>query len=174
MRYCLVCTLFALLLLCLPPAFAQPATPVHVCVASLEGAGGGVSPTASRDALIKFLSKQKNLQLDVAPLNAAGPTQALAEAKEKKCDYVVTTNLVELHSERGSSPPVAGTTPVETLTFHVTVDYKLNKVSDGADISNASFKASDGGSAQNATVSTMRKIADKVADSIKKAGTPAK
>lgn len=174
MRYCLICTLFALVLLCLPPAFAQPATAVHVCVANLEGAGGGVSPTASRDALIKFLSKQKNLQLEVAPLNAAGPNDALAEARERKCDYVVTTNLVELHSDLSRSPPVAGTTPVDTQVFHVTVDYKLNKVSDGAEASNGSFKASDQGSPQNATVAALRKVADKVADSIKKAGAPAK
>ena len=173
MRYCLVCTLCALVLPSLPSAFAQPATAVRVCVASLERAGGGVSPTASRDALIKFLGKQKNLQLDVAPLNAVGLNEALAEAKGKNCDYVVTTKLAELQSERGSSPPVGGTTPVEILTFHVTVDYKLNKVSDGAEASGGSFKASDQGSPQNAAAGTLRKVADKVADSIKKAGSPA-
>jgi hypothetical protein len=174
MRYGLVCALLATVLLCLPLAFAQPATAVHVCVASLDGAGGGASPTASRDALVKLLGKQKNAQLEGVPLNAVGPTEALIEAKEKNCDYVVTTNMVGLQSERGASPAVAGTTPVETQTFHVTLDYKLNKVSDGAEASSGSLKTSDPGSAQNGVIAAMRKIADKVADAIKKAGTPAK
>ena len=82
--------------------------------------------------------------------------------------------MVGLQSERGASPAVAGTTPVETQTFHVTLDYKLNKVSDGAEASSGSLKTSDPGSAQNGVIAAMRKIADKVADAIKKAGTPAK
>jgi hypothetical protein len=171
MRYFAVCTSLALVLVCLSSAFAQAAPGLRVCVAGLQEAGGGVAPTASRDALVKFLGKQKNVQLEALPLDAAVPNEALAEAKEKKCGYVVTTRLAELHSDSGYTSGFSG---VNMQTFYVTVDYKPNKVSDAAEESGGSFKASDRGSPQNATVATMKKIADKVADSIKKGGALAK
>lgn len=153
---------------CLAPAFGQAP---HVCVGNLQGAGGDVSPIASRDALIKFLSKQKNVQVETVSLDAVAPEQALAEAKEKKCDYVVTTNLAEMHADTGYSGGLYG---VNQQTFYVTVDYKLTQVSDGAEQASGSFKASDRGSPQAATVATMKKISEKATEAIKKGSAPAK
>jgi hypothetical protein len=59
-------------------------------------------------------------------------------------------------------------------TFFVTTEYKLAKVSDGSDMSSGSFKASDRGSPQNAVGFTMKKVADKVTETIRKAGPVAK
>jgi hypothetical protein len=178
MRCFWLSSLFVPVLLCLTPVFAQSTTTTQVCVASLENSRGGVSATGTRDALIKVLNKQKNLHLEGVPLNITGPSEALAEAKEKKCEYVVTTNLVGLGSdtEVSRSPGVAGVGggSMQVQVFHVTVDYKLAKVSDGAEESKGSLEASDRSAAQNATVIAMKQVAEKVADSIRKAGASAK
>ncbi len=163
-----VCIFLCVMSFYLAPAFGQ-ASPV--CVGNLQGSGGSISPTAGQNALIKFLGKQKNMQIEAVPIAAVAPEPALAEAKDKKCDYVVTTNLAEIHSDTGYSGGLAG---VNLQTFYVTVDYKLNQVSDGAEEAKGSFKASDRGSPENAITATMKKIAEKTAEAIKKGSPPAK
>jgi len=150
-----VCSLLFFMSFYLASALGQAP---HVCVGNLQGAGGSVSPTVGQNALIKFLGKQKNMQ-------------ARAEAKTKECEYVVTTNLAEIHSDTGYSGGLAG---VNLQTFYVTVDYKLNQVSDGAEEAKGLFKASDRGSPENAITATMKKIAEKTSEAIKKGSAPAK
>lgn len=171
MRHYAVCVLNALALLCLSLVFVPPAAALPVCVAAMQGAGGPVSPTASRSELMKVLGKEKNLQLEGVPLDTLVPEEALTQAKEKKCDYVVTTDLREMHS---SSEYTMGASGANLQTFYVTVGYKLNQVSDGAELTSGSFKASDRGSQQNAVDMTLKKVADKVAEVIKKGPGSAK
>jgi hypothetical protein len=47
------------------------------------------------------------------------------------------------------------------------VNYKLSKVSDGAEQASGGLKASDRGSAQSAVIATMKKTAEKVLEAIK-------
>ncbi len=148
------------------PLVADDAAGPHVCVGILQSAGGNVSGTVARDTLIKWLGKQKKGQVQSVPLDASIPDEAMAEAKQKNCDYVVTTNLTEDHTESGYSPG-AGTTTSSIPNFFVTVSYQLNKVGDGAEVSKGSFKAQDTGSSQNAIGFTMNKIAGKVTQSVK-------
>lgn len=162
----LVC--FALFVLCFAsiPLLADDAAGTHVCVGVLQSAGGSISGTVARDTLIKWLGKQKKGAVQPVPLDAAVPDEALAEAKQKNCEYVVTTNLVEDHTESGYSPG-AGTTTASIPNFFVTVSYKLTKVSDGTDVSSGSGKAQDTGSPQNAVGFTLNKIAGKVSGALK-------
>lgn len=159
---------FSLLVLCFAsiPAFADDAAGVHVCVAVLQSAGGNISGTVSRDTLIKWLGKQKKSQVQTVPMESSIPDEALAEAKQKNCDYVVTTNLVEDHTESGYTPGMGGTT-ASIPNFFVTVSYKLTKITDGADVASGSFKAQDTGSPQNAVGFTLSKVAGKVAGAVK-------
>ena len=135
------------------------------------------SDPVGRDLLIKSLSKEKGDKsgsIENVPIPPSVPEDALAVAKQKGCDYVVTTNQTELTSQSswwGGGGPSGG---VNMQTFFVTTAYKLTKVSDGSDMSSGSLKASDKGSAQNALGFCMKKIADKVTETIRKAGPVAK
>ena len=164
MRRLHVSILFALLLVCAVSAFAQ-STPARVCVAAIETRDPNVSPNATRDALIKFLSKQKGLQAEEVALDTSDSAAAMTQAKDKKCDYVVDTTVTEVHSDSGYTGGLAGGFNLQN--FFVTVNYKLNKVSDGTEQASGSLKASDRGSPQNAVIATTKKIAEKVAESIK-------
>jgi hypothetical protein len=153
-----ICAVFVALCLASFPILAEDTAGTHVCVGVLASAGGR-SGTVARDTLIKSLNKQKKPPLTPVPLESSLPDEALAEAKQKTCEYVVTTNLVEDHTESGYGPGLSG---VSIPHFFVTTSYKLNKVSDGAEVSTGSLKAQDTGSSQNAVGFTMTKIAAKV------------
>jgi hypothetical protein len=138
---------------------------LRVCVAATETRDPNISPNATRDALIKFLSKQKGLQAEEVALDTSDFTAAITQAKDKQCDYLIATMVTEVHSESGYTTGGI-TSNVNLQTFFVTVNYKLNKVSDGAEQATGSYKASDRGSAQSAVVATTKKIAEKVANSV--------
>jgi hypothetical protein len=163
MRQLVVCLVLAFMLAGRVPAFAQT-SPARVCIAEVETREPGISPTAVRDALIKFLSKQKGLEAETVPLDTSDSAAVMTQAKDKKCDYVVNMTVTEVHSESGYG---AGYSGVNLQTFFVTVNYKLSKVGDAAEQASGSFKASDRSSAQSAVIATMKKTAEKVAEAIK-------
>jgi len=136
-------------------------------VAAIETRDPSVSPNATRDALVKFLGKQKGLQAEEVALDTSDSAEAMNQAKGKKCDYLVGTTVTEVHSDSGYTGGLAG---VNLQTFFVTVTFNLKKVSDGAEQASGSLKASDRGSAQSAVIATTKKIAEKVADSVKSGG----
>ena len=137
----------------------------------LQGSRGNVSGFAARDALIKSLNKQrpdKNspVAIEAEPLDTSSPDDSMAAAKQKSCNFLVTTNLLETHAD---SSYLGGLSQVNIQPFFVTVAYKLNRVGQGSEMSSASFKAQDKGSEQNAIEFTMNKIAGKVSGEIRKA-----
>lgn len=143
---------------------------VQLCVADMQVAGGGSSAVGGAQ-MLKALSKEKPdkaLPIENVPISQAAPEEALASAKQKKCDYLVTTDQIETHSD--SSWWGGGTSGVNMQTFYVTLTYKLTKVSDGSEVSSGTLKASDKSSQQNAAGFTMKRVADKVTEAIKKAG----
>jgi hypothetical protein len=146
-------------------AFSQESPSGKLCVSGMQGASGNTSATVSRDALMKFLEKQKNLKGTTQPLTASTAEEAAPEAKQKGCGYVLTTALTEDHVESAYGPGVLMSTSIPT--FFVTVDYKLVKVSDGSDVSSGSAKAQDTSSQQQAVAFTMNKIAGKVSGALK-------
>ena len=167
MRHLLLLGLGAILCSCACMATAQ-SSPAQLCVANMQSVNAGTGATG-RDLLMKFLAREKGKSVaqDI-PIDASEPEQALAQAKSKNCDYLVTTNQTESHEENSVGVGPFGQT--STPTFYVTTAYKLTRVSDGSQVASGSFKASDHGSEQNAIGFTMHKIADKVTQEIKKAG----
>ncbi len=160
---------FALISLSAGIATAQSSS-ARLCVANTQSVNAG-SSTLGRDSLMKFLSKEKDKSVaqDIT-VDAYEPEQALQEAKNKHCDYLVTTHQTESHQEN-SVMQAMGTFGETTMpTYYVTTAYKLIKVSDGSDLSSGNLKASDRGSEQNAVGFTMHKIANRVTEAIKKAG----
>jgi hypothetical protein len=170
-RFALFVASFALCIFAIP-GFPQSSS-VHLCVAGMQVNGGSGSDATGRDLLIKFLGKEKGdkaVSIENEPIPPSVPEDALAVAKQKGCDYVVTTNQTESSSESS----YWGASTVNMQTFFVTTAYKLTKVSDASEVASGSFKASDKGSAQNALMISMKKIADKVTQTIRKAGPIAK
>ena len=152
------------------PAWSQ-SSPAQLCVANMQANGLNSPNTFGRDALVKFLGKEKDKSVAQAvPIDAYEPEQALQEAKAKNCAYVVTTNQTESHSDSSNWGTASSVNPINNPIFYVTTAFKLTKVSDGADVLSGSTKASDRGSEQNAIGFTMHKIADKCTEAIKKAG----
>ena len=145
-------------------------SPVQLCVANMQSVNED-SSTTGRDLLMKFLSKEKDKSVaqDV-PIDASAPEHALPDARTKNCDYLVTTHQTESHQENSQMQAMGTFGQSGMPTYYVTTTYKLTKVSDGSDLANGTFKASDRGSEQNALGFTMHKIADKVTEAIKKAG----
>ncbi len=160
-----ICAIFVVLCLVCLPALAQDTPGTHVCVGTLAGAGVQVSGKGSRDTLIKFLAKQKKPPLTLAPLESI-PDDNLVEAKQKACEYVVRMDLVELHTESGYLTAMSGAHG-SVPNYFVTISYKLNKLSDGSEVSSGTFKAQDTGSPQNAVGFALNKIAAKVDGAIK-------
>jgi len=151
--------------------WAQGSSAAQLCVANMQGSGAG--DTAGRDMLLKFLAKEKDKSvLTAMPLTVSEPEAVLKAAKDKNCDYVVTTGLTETHTDSdywGSGPG-----SVKSSIIYVTTMYKLSRVSDASEVATGSVKASDRGSEANAVGFTMHKIADKVTEAIKKAGPVSK
>ncbi|HEX8799881.1 MAG TPA: hypothetical protein VF772_14785, partial [Terriglobales bacterium] len=88
MRQFVVCLFLAFMLAGRVQAFAQT-SPARICVAEVETREPSISPTAVRDALLKFLSKQKGLEAEEVPLDASDSAAGMTQAKDKKCDYAV-------------------------------------------------------------------------------------
>ena len=168
-RFAFFVAFIGLWFFCVSSSAQNPA--VQLCVAGMQVSGGTTSYTLGRDLLIKALNKEKQdkaASIQSVPIAPAAPEEALAAAKQQPCDYLVTTDKVESHVDSSWwAGPTAG---VNMPVFFVTTAYKLTKVSDGSDMSSGSFKAQDKGSEQNAVAFTMKKIADKVTETIRKAG----
>lgn len=160
-----MCALTVVFLMIAVSAFCQDSASGKLCVSGMQGAAGTTSPTASRDELIKFLEKQKNLKGTTQALIASTPEDTASEAKQKGCGYVLTTALTEDHVESAYGPGVLMSTSIPT--FFVTVGYKLMKASDGSEVASGSAKAQDTSSQQHAVEFSMNKIAGKVGGALK-------
>jgi len=160
------------LCICVPVVIAQTA-PAQLCVANMQFHGAPDSNSFGRDALLKFLAKEKDKAIvQSVAIDASDPEQALQSAKTKNCDYLVTTDQTEGHQQNSVMTGTFGNTSLPT--YYVTTVYKLTKVSDGSEVMGGNFKAADQSSEQNAVGFAMHKVADKVTEAIKKAGPVSK
>src|ERR1700722_18134019 len=160
-------------LACLPLS-AQENHVVRVGVATLHGEPGTVSGTEARDRLGKVLNQRKpdknsRLRLEAVILDASSQGKATAEAREKNCEYVLSTQLTSLTTsskivrQNGSAfDPV----PV----FAATVEYQLTRAVDGSSLAIGAAKAEDTTSFQEVVWQTVAQVADKAIADIAKAG----
>jgi len=174
-RFAVVAALAGLCVL--PIRGSAQSSAVQLCVANMQVSGSNNTMSGGQEQLIKALNKEKPdkaLSIQNVPIPQAVPEDALTAAKAKSCDYLVTTDLTEKRTEQ-NVVSVGGTGRINMQTNYITTAYKLTKVSDGSELSSGSFKASGEGADPNPIIGqTMKKIADKVTDVIKKAGPVAK
>ncbi len=179
---------FCLLSLC---AAAQENRIVRVGVATMKNAATlSVPGTLERDRLVTALNQLKpdkklHIKVEGVPLDGITPDDVGAEAKDKKCDYVVYTTLVELRGSTDPAMPRPGT--IETNPngvwnnprgqavdpeYRATVEYKLYRAGDGAAISGAPFSTQEAMPEAAVVSQVMDRIATRVFADVKKGPSP--
>ncbi len=161
--------LLALLCFCCISALGQQAAPLRIGVAVLSNGGKTVSGTEVRDRLIKLLHRPKHekdshLDLEAVPLSASLREAAMNEAREKNCAFVLYTRLTDLETNSVLSPLDGIYVP----TFHVTVEFQLNRASDGAGFAIASVDGDDTTTIHDAIWKALSHIATNTLAEIKK------
>jgi hypothetical protein len=180
-------------------AVAQENRVVRVGVAMMQSqASHGMSGGWGQGRLVAALDQQKpdkkqHIKLQGVPLEGTSPEEVANEAKQKNCDYVVYTNLVELQAlgDSTAQPRSGGTmgtypggslgmppnNPNNTRTgntqYRATVDYRLNRTGDAAAVSSSSLTNQQSGPEENVVAQVLNQIANRVFGDIKKA-PPAK
>ncbi len=191
---------FFLLSLC---ALAQENRIVHVGVATMQSqAGQSISGNWGQDRLVADLNQQKpdkkqHIKLQGIALEGTSPEEVGNEAKQKNCDYVVYTRLMEL--QQGSSnnpmqqqqqsqrpggmqpypggtlglPPNANTNttngPGMSQGYRATVEYRLYRSGDATALSNASLSGQQMGPAEAVVSQVLNQVASRVLADVKKA-----
>jgi VWFA-related protein len=165
----LVCFCLACLPLC-----AQENLVVRVGVATLQNGPGIVPGAEARDRLVKAINQRKadkNSQfvLEAVALQASSPGKAIAEAREKNCQFVLYTRLTDLTT----SSQLSSMEGIYLPAFHATVEYQLNHVADGSGFAINSVEAEDSASSRGAVWSALPQVANKASSDIQQGkGTP--
>jgi VWFA-related protein len=170
-----VSSLLALIsLLCMSSflAGAQEASPVRLGIAVLSGAPKTEVGIEARDHLVMLVKRRKvegKLSLEAVALNASAPVAAMAEARNKNCEFVLYTRLTDLTTNSDISSPIGVDLPV----FHARVEYQVNRVVDGSGFASNSIKAEDSASIRDAIWRALAQVASIATSEIKKGqGTP--
>src|SRR5271165_3471642 len=176
--------------------FAQENRVIRVGVATMKNqAGRSVPGDMERDRLVAALNHQKpHLAVQGVPLEGVSAEEVGTEAKEKQCDYVVYTSLIEL---RAATDPVQRGTPgtiqpgppgtiqsnpggvwnnpnnprAQGLNpeYSATVEYRLYRTGDVEAISGAPFTNQQALPEEAVVSQVMDRIATRVFSEIKKA-----
>jgi hypothetical protein len=176
-------------------ALAQENRIVRVGVAMMQSqAGHSMSGAWGQDRLVAALNQQKpdkkqHIKLQGVPLEGTGSEEVANEAKQKNCDYVVYTNLVDLQAATDSTmqPRSGGTmqtypggslgmppnNPNNTRTgntqYRATMDYRLYRAGDAAAITSSSLTNQQSGPEENVVAQVLSQVANRVFAEVRKA-----
>lgn len=155
--FCLACS----------PLFAQENRVVRVGVATLRSGPGIVSGAEARDRMVKAINQrraEKNSQfaVEAVALEASSPGKAIAEAREKNCEFVLYTRVTDLTTSSQLSSMEGIYLPV----FHATVEYQLNRVADGSGFVISSIEVEDSASSRGAIWKAVSQVANKASSDI--------
>jgi hypothetical protein len=175
-------------------AFAQENRIIRVGVPMMKNqAGRSVPGNLERDRLVKALNDEKpdkklHIKILGVPLEGMPPDDVGAEARQKNCDYVVYTTLIELQASTDPAMPVPGTLQSrpngvwtnpnnpETRTlnpeYRATVEYKLYRMGKPDAISVAAFSNRQIMPEADVVSQVMDQIANRVFAEIKKGPPP--
>jgi hypothetical protein len=176
-------------------AFAQENRVIRVGVPTMENRSGrGVPGNVERDRLVAALNQEKpdkklHVKVQGVPLDATTPDEVGAEAKQKNCDYLVYTTLLELQSS--TDPVMARPTPGTIQTnpggvwstpnpgarplspeYRATVEYRLYRTGNPDAISGAPFSNQQMMPEMEVVAQIMNQIANRVFAEVKKAPSP--
>ena len=162
-----------LLFLC-AHAFSQQTQTIKIGVPLLSASPNTVSTTDARDQLVNALNQHKPDKKLSSPINAVPIAtewgeKALSEAREAKCDFVLSTRLTDLrHSDKLSNDGAQGLN--YRPDFSAVVEYRLIRVVDGAGFAIGSVNEEDPTSADAAARLTITHVAREALAQIEKGG----
>jgi VWFA-related protein len=165
---------FILCLTCLP-ALSQEISVVRIGVAVLRSGANKVSVTEARDRLVKALNQHKpdkkwKVAVQAVGLEASEGNKAIAEAKEKNCQFVLLSHLTDLLTSEKTVPAEleAGMNYVPVVAARVA--YQLMRVIDGAEYAIGSVKGEESSSNREAVLQAMGSVAADVVAELRKGG----
>lgn len=105
------------------PGISQPRTAVRIGVAILRTSARDVNVTEARDRIVKKLNQlktdaKKTISIRAVALDSSQTAEALGEATEKNCQYVLISHLTDLLTVERIVPSV----DLQTLDQHVIVN----------------------------------------------------
>ena len=162
--FCLACV----------PLSAQENRVVRVGVATLQNGPGIVPGAEARDRMVKAINQrkaEKNSQfaVEAVALEASSPGKAIAEAREKNCEFVLYSRLTDLTTSSQLSSMEGIYLPV----FHATLEYQLNRVADGSGFAINSVEVEDSASSRGAIWKAVSQVANRASLDIQQGrGTP--
>ena len=172
-------------------AFAQENRIIRVGVPLMKNqAGRSVPGNIERDRLVAALNQEKpdkklHVKVQGVPLEGTTPKDVGDELKQKNCDYVVYTTLIELQSSTDPtmarpmpgtiqtnpggvwSTPNPGATPLNP-EYRATVEYRLYRTGNPEAISGAPFSNRQTSSEEMVVSQIMNQIANRVFAEVKK------
>jgi VWFA-related protein len=169
MRVSSLVALISLLYMSCVPVVAQEAAKLRLGVAVLSGPPKIEMGIEARDRLVMLLNRRKAdgkslLNLEAVALDASSPVAAMADARNKNCEFVLYTRLTDLTSKSDISSPIGVDLPV----FHAGLEYQINRVVDGSGFASNSIKAEDSASIRDAIWRALAQVASVAASEIKK------
>jgi len=176
------------------PVLAQENRIVRVGVAAMQTqASQGLSANWAQDRLVAGLNQQKpdkkqHIKLQGVPLQGGSPEEIENEAKQKNCDYMLSTSLVELQAVMtsatqpritsmpttppglGMPPPGTTNSPQSTTTqYQATVTYRLFRAGDATTTASSSVTYQQNGPPENVVSQVLGQVVNRVFGDIKKA-----
>ncbi len=173
MRRCLPGIFLAVLSLFCLPALSQENV-IRIAVPLLQSGTKEVSPATGQERLVKSLTQHKPDKKFHSPVQAVAlasewGTRALTEAREKKCDFVLSVRVGNLRTDSElSNNGAAGMYDVPV--FRAAVEYRITRVIDGAGIAIGSLAEEDLNSLGTAVDRAISKIAGAALDELAKGG----
>lgn len=151
-------------------------------------AGRSVPGNVEQDRLVKSINdikpdKKTHVKVKAVALNSSSDTEAMEEAAQKKCQYVVFTRLTELRGQQDPYQRQPGTIETNPNSqwgsqnqamdeeYRATVSYKLVNAS-GSAVAGAPFSIQHAGSEIATVAQIMDRIALAVVSEAKKGATP--
>ena len=165
---------FAFAILVCLPVFSQENVVVRIGVAVLRSGTNKVSATEARDRLVKALNhkrgKNQGIAVEAFALKESEPSKALAEAKEKKYEFLLSSHLTDLQtSEKSQATDMLGSTSVVPV-ITAKVVYELTRVMDGAPYAIGSVTSDEQSSIPDAVLQAMGEVGAKAMVGLKKGG----
>ena len=160
-------------------SIAQEAAVVRIGVTVPLGVDKTVSATETQDRLVKALIRQKierqkldkriRFPVEAVALASEWGGKAIAEAKEKECQFVLSAQLTRVDTSSIQRPNMSN---LDTIPmFDVTVEYRLARAVDGATFAIGSVKGQDTTSLQAVVWDAIAQVAGKAMADIAKAGS---
>lgn len=164
------CTLALIPVVCFSciSALAQQQPPVlRMGVTVLRSTADTVSLIEARDRLIDAINRQKpdkklGTPLQAVALDAPSGPMAIVEAREKNCQFVLSTHLTNLATTYEASSLDGTNLP----DFHAFIVFQLDRASDGSEVAGGSLEGDDGASMRNAIWRALSRIASRSSSEI--------